>query len=296
MAEKWIAGLEPGMPVEEAALVVLSARLAVVEEYLPLAAQSPWRDLEHVHQLRVGTRRADAAFRIFKPALPRKAYREGRDRLRHIRRAAGAARDWDVFLASLEERAQSAPPAEASGLTILSAYALGQRLAAQPALRAVVEGGSLAELAREARGEGHGSFSALARPMIRRRLARLAQAASGDLGDAEVLHRVRIAGKRLRYAMEVCASCYGPAFREELYPQVEEMQEVLGRANDSQVAIRHLTELREAARHHERLWAQARPAAESLLRFHRRRLPQERKRFLAWWTRWQEMDLDSFLA
>ena len=46
----------------------------------------------------------------------------------------------------------------------------------------------------------------------------------------------RIGAARLRYAMEVFADCFPPPFREVLYPMVEEMQEILGRANDSQVA------------------------------------------------------------
>ena len=55
---KWIAGLTPGMPIADAAKAVLTARFAVVRHYLPLAAEKPQEDVEYVHQLRVGTRRA----------------------------------------------------------------------------------------------------------------------------------------------------------------------------------------------------------------------------------------------
>ena len=62
MAEgKWIAGLTPGMPVADAARAVLAERFAVVRHFLPLAAEKPYEDAEHVHQLRVGTRRSGAA-------------------------------------------------------------------------------------------------------------------------------------------------------------------------------------------------------------------------------------------
>ena len=60
---KWIEGLTPEMAVAEAATVVLAARFEVVRRYLPLAAEKPYDDLEYVHQLRVGTRRAAAALR-----------------------------------------------------------------------------------------------------------------------------------------------------------------------------------------------------------------------------------------
>src|SRR5690349_7794695 len=96
---KWITDLRADTPLPEAAQRVLAVRLEVVGHYLPRAVQEPDRDPEFVHQLRVGTRRADAALRIFRPCLPRKVYKKARRRLRELRRAAGAVRDWDVFLA-----------------------------------------------------------------------------------------------------------------------------------------------------------------------------------------------------
>ena len=35
-------------------------------------------------------------------------------------------------------------------------------------------------------------------------------------------------------------------------------------------------------------WKRWQLGVEGLLRFHRRRLPQERRRFLKWWGRWQK--------
>src|SRR4051794_33720985 len=102
MAEgKWISDLKPQSPLAEAARHVLFVRLQVVKDHLPRATLEADRDIEYVHQLRVGTRRADAALRIFKACLPKKVHRKARRRLRKLRRAAGAARDWDVFLADL---------------------------------------------------------------------------------------------------------------------------------------------------------------------------------------------------
>jgi CHAD domain-containing protein len=112
-------------------------------------------------------------------------------------------------------------------------------------------------------------------------------AALADLRDYAQLHQVRIAGKRLRYAMEVFADCFDPEFRETLYPRIEQMQEILGRANDSHVAIERLIDLRE----HLRMicptaWPRLHLGFEQLLRAHQRRLPQDRRRFLQWWSEW----------
>ena len=99
---------------------------------------------------------------------------------------------------------------------------------------------------------------------------------------------MRIQGKRLRYAMEVVAACFQPAFREELYPAVEEMQEILGAANDSHVAAGRLGSLREKIRVLlPAEWKRLKPGIEGLLSEHRDRLVEKRKEFLAWCDRWQ---------
>jgi CHAD domain-containing protein len=116
----------------------------------------------------------------------------------------------------------------------------------------------------------------------------LHRAATGDLSDYDHLHQVRIIGKRLRYAMEIVADCYSPAFREELYPRIEEMQEILGRANDSHVATLRLEGLRTQVKNRRpRDWKRFRPGVEALLRQHRDRVPREREAFLQWWARWE---------
>src|SRR5262249_4315666 len=95
--------------------------------------------IEYVHQLRVGTRRADAALRIFTACLPGEVYRKSRRRLRELRRAAGAARDWDVFLADLLMRGQEAGAQRRAGLDFLIGYAVGQRTAAHAQLEEVYQ-------------------------------------------------------------------------------------------------------------------------------------------------------------
>ena len=82
-----------------------------------------------------------------------------------------------------------------------------------------------------------------------------------------------------------------------MYPAVEEMQDILGLANDSHVAIGRLTALRDRLREQQpSRWKRLRPGIESLLRSHQRRLPQERRRFLKWWRHWQESGLAAACA
>jgi len=56
--------------------------------------------------------------------------------------------------------------------------------------------------------------------------------------DIEGLHRFRIEGKRLRYAIEILAAAFPAALRVEVYPRIEALQEKLGEIHDRHVAIR----------------------------------------------------------
>jgi CHAD domain-containing protein len=292
---KWIIGLTPNMTLKTAARHVLETRLDVVHHWLPKAIHEAERDPENVHQLRVATRRADAALRIFRLCLPGKAYRSARGRLRTIRRAAGAARDWDVFLIELRHRGGTAREADRPGLDFLAGYAAGQRCAAQVSLEHVETDrpesfpdfvNETIDQLHECHEDGKTTLIELARSLLGELMIKLRDKASSDLTDYERLHKVRIAGKRLRYALEVFADCFGPELRERLYPMVEEMQEILGRANDSHVAGHRLAELRSRVRGWEDVRERLLPGVEALLRFHQRRLPQERRRFLKWWEQW----------
>jgi CHAD domain-containing protein len=53
----------------------------------------------------------------------------------------------------------------------------------------------------------------------------------------EDLHSVRVVAKRLRYAMEVFAECFAAPFREQLYPRIAELQEILGVVCDAHVNL-----------------------------------------------------------
>src|SRR6476659_4735118 len=94
---KWIDGIDADMPGDKAARRSLEPRLTIVAQSLPLAAHLAEHDIEHVHRLRVATRRAWAALKLYKDLLPSKPGRWMKKRLRKIRHAAGEARDLDVL-------------------------------------------------------------------------------------------------------------------------------------------------------------------------------------------------------
>jgi CHAD domain-containing protein len=302
--EKWISGLRGNMPVAEAARRVLTVRLGVVLDRLPAAVDHADEDVEHVHQLRVGTRRAAAAVRTFGDCLPTKLHRRLRRTLRAIRRAAGAARDWDVFLEGLGPRSERASVKERAGIDFLLGFAQGQRVSAQSSLRTATEGAvvrlqqlltACAELADEA--DGQQCLRDLAVPRLTELVHELATAARGDLSAYEALHQVRILGKQLRYAMELFESCFAPPLREQVYPDICTMQEILGRANDSHVASQRLEELQVRLSHTQATEAaRYRPAIKPLQNYHRRRLSEQRRHFVKWWGAWESSGHAAALA
>jgi len=301
---KWIPGLHAKMSVTEAAQRVLSVRLGHVLERLPAAVEHPDEDIEHVHQLRVGTRRAAAAVRIFAGTLGANLHRRIRRTLKAIRRGAGAARDWDIFLESINTRLRRRTVSQQAGLDFLLGFGQGHRAAAQEYLRHATDGQSdkLRRLMDEIGKPSHAAAQAqtlreVAIPMLTALQHEFEQGARGDLHAYEALHQVRIKGKQLRYAMEVFESCFDAAFRMRVYPSIAEMQEILGTANDSHVADVMLEQLRM---HMERVqpaaWKRYRPAVEQLQLYHRRRLPRQRALFEKWWEKWQSSGLSAALT
>jgi CHAD domain-containing protein len=303
---KWIEGLEAAMPVPDAARHVLTVRLDVVRHALPLALHQADEDPEYVHQLRVATRRANAAVRIFDACLPEKAASLARKTLRAIRRAAGEARDWDVFHDYLSNWAPKQSPARRPGVDFLLGYAMAQRDTAQQRLleaasdyppdfdRFVAETVAAVERPQD---RSLRRLVDLARTLLGQLLNDLDAAVARDLDVYENLHQVRIAGKGLRYAMEVVAACFPEQFRSQVYPAVEEMQEILGRANDSRVAAGRLEALRDSIRAGwPGEWKRVRAGVEALLRHHRQQLSPERERFAAWLQRWKQEGLEKSLV
>jgi CHAD domain-containing protein len=294
---KWITGLTAQTLLADAARRVLSLRLAAVVSHLALALQAPFDDPEHVHQLRVSTRRTRAALDIFADCLPESVARSARRYLRDIRRAAGEARDWDVFLDSLPTEVAKRSAWRQPGLDFVTGFAIGQRVTAQDRLteaspdypfaieRVVAE--TVAAVRKPASGPG--TLGELGRAQLGDLLKELEHAASQDVYDYEHLHQVRITGKRLRYAMEVFVDCFGPALRETLYPAIEEMQDILGAANDSVVAAQRMQDLAakvQAMR--AKSWKRFKPAIEYLINHHQKQLQKKRQEFEDWWAKWQQ--------
>ncbi|MBI5489616.1 MAG: CHAD domain-containing protein [Deltaproteobacteria bacterium] len=271
------------------------------------------QDPECIHKMRVAGRRLRAALMIFEDALGKPA-RNVRKAVRDITRALGEARDRDVQLELVEEVATSwRGGREQPGLArLLLRLRQARRRAQAGVARALddLEGSKpWADLARglrrtwvraetpDATGPGPG-------PTVCRHALQIVVPLAEDLlardplvrdPDAvEALHAMRIAAKRLRYALEA----FQPAFAGDLDDPVaaaKKLQEVLGELHDCDVWLAFLPAFRddERARHlefhgHARGFARLLPGLERLLE-------DRRETRAALWTRFLDV-WDAHLA
>ena len=302
---KWISDLGAATPVADAARRVLTIRLEGVRDCLGHALREPGRDPESVHQLRVATRRASAALEIFAECLPSKVCKTARSLIRDIRRAAGKARDWDVFLARLASDADKLPANDRATIDMLVGYALAHRLPAQAGLEESCRDypfgfeRCMAETigAIGCHGVGKTVLAAFARPLLGRLLDELNQAAARDRSDYRHLHQTRIVGKRLRYTIEMFVDCFRPTLRTTLYPAIAEMQQVLGDVNDHFNAAGIYAEL--GAKLCVFLPRNGHCYQSFIERFkaeHERQLQAGCRRFQLWWEGWHRAEIQAAIG
>lgn len=234
---KWLPDVSSDDRTADVAARALANRLDAVRRYLKRVTRTA--DAEDAHQLRVWARRADAALRLYADLLPPKAVRWFGKWLRHLRKAAGRVRDSDVLARRV------AGPDDHRPIQLRADRRRGikkvRRLAGQ-----LVGGRRLRRKTRKllARiGEklaGAERFGDRARASLRPRVGAFFAACPPPGADDAALHRFRIRGKELRYALELLAGAFPPAFRDELYPVVATLQERLGLVNDLATAQRRL--------------------------------------------------------
>ena len=248
---KWVEISSPDQRVSEIAKLALVSRLESVWYYLSLSAKHAEEDIEYVHQLRVSSRRAVAALKMFQDLIPRKRYKAACRRLANIRQAAGVARDDDVMFVRLTEEAD---PGIGPGSAELVAQLQDHRDQAQHAISVAYKRSRRKKwkkanrdlISRIAWREEsiEPKFSDWARDQLKPAISSFVQIAArvadgeGKFSEVKTLHALRIKGKRLRYSMELVAAAFPAAFRQDLYPLVEQLQERLGDLNDHATAGR----------------------------------------------------------
>lgn len=193
-----------------------------------------------IHDMRVATKRLREVFRVFGPAFESEAHTKRLARLEGLNDALGRVRDLDVMQARLA--VLRSPAAR------LVRESLGpERDAAHRAFVEILDGyhrdgepsalGRLAERAgQKARLGPDVPVTELAHLAIARRLEVLGSRleAVAETPTEQALHELRIASKRMRYALEPFRRVLPEPLRE-LRTRVEELQDELGELHDDDV-------------------------------------------------------------
>jgi CHAD domain-containing protein len=285
-SSKWITGTKPGQSITEVGRRALRERLKAVWSYASLAAKKHEEDIEYVHQLRVATRRARVGLQIFADLLPKRETRWMRKMLRELRQAAGEARDLDVLAGRLQNVAKEE---KGSHLGAVVKRVDARRRKAQKPLVAAhksakrkgykARSNALANAVDWQRDQREPTFAKAARTTLAPLVDEFFAAANADLSVIESLHQMRIAGKQVRYAMEVLAGAFDDSFRSKFYVTFEVVQEKLGTINDHATAITMFNEWYE--------WADdngGRAELAKLTASEEKQLDARCQEFRDWWT------------
>jgi CHAD domain-containing protein len=264
-----------------------------------LAAKHPEQDVEYVHQMRVWARRASAAVSLYESLLPRRRRKWISAQLKWIRRAANDARDSDVF--ALRLAADQRQPAAAHLLHQVLKHRCESQQPIVEVWKELFEHGRFprraAKLLRkvglrdEATVPGSVRFGPWAQSQIQPVLNQFFAAAAGDMTQVEAMHRFRIAGKKLRYAIELLSPAFAEGLRGQAYLLIQELQDKLGKINDlasARVRMKHWLEHAEGAGETAYL--------QHILDQEQCHLEERRSEFLDWWTGGRQADLRQLLT
>lgn len=213
-------------------------------------------DAESLHQMRVGLRRLRCALALFRGLHPLPAALQAD--LDWLVDQLGAARDWDVLVGTTLPAVVAAARGEvrlaAVGLAAL-VHSRDSHAAAAAAVASSRTTRLMLELARWLLVVGAQPdhlmkrLPGYTRGLLEHHQHRLRQRGKQlQDGSAQARHRLRIAVKKMRYAIEFFSSLY-PAKKMRRYAEgLAMLQDQLGASNDAAVADRLLRQLQDGPR------------------------------------------------
>lgn len=249
---KDIEGLDCEANVSDWAEKILRVRFEEILENRGAVLDS--ENVEGVHDMRVATRRLRSAIRDFAPLLKSKPLNKPNKDLKRIADALGAVRDEDVAIIALEKlQKKSREKTIKGGIAELIERRRENREQAQIDLLEKISATALDDLKIrfEKAVDKSVKVKKSAKPISFNRAGRKVVGKSVEefcaLTDHiyepfidEPLHELRIAAKRLRYAVELYTACWG----EKIAPFAEgvaEMQTYLGEVHDADVWLESLS-------------------------------------------------------
>ncbi len=269
------------------------------------------KEIEHVHRMRVATRRLNVALNLFAPLFPTKLFKRWHKQLRGLRKALADARDTDVQILFLEDfSGRLEHQAHFPGVIRLLLRKRQQRDKLQSRVIKAIEEFESSDTIPQLRAALHeledgpktdtvspeappnASLLALARLQIQETADEVREH-EGSLTDTENFsghHAMRIEAKHLRYTLEV----FAPLYAGELKSQIgacKRAQELLGQIHDLDLWAEIVPAFIEReTRRTQRFFGYDKPmkallpGVEFLLQFCQSERAKVFEEFVSWWS------------
>ena len=269
--------------------------------------------MEHVHKLRVNARRLEAIFRVFEGRFPRKKVRQLREELRAMIGFLGDVRENDVVLDMLERGAGTLRAHDKFILGILLAQVSRRQKKGLRRLRAYLKIMRPQELKRRAREltstlsgkaanvRSRSKSRILFRDAMREVIPRLfgefmrfEERVRDHPKRLEEFHDMRVAGKPLRYMMEIVLPVAGTRAKKCLR-EIEAFLTEMGAIHDHDVAIDTIADYLEEVTSYDPAMKQGVGVLFRLLEEQRRRREVLFRKLCATLQRWDRENFRSAL-
>lgn len=257
-------------------------------------------DIAGVHDMRVATRRLRSAIRDFSPFLDKHALKHVKKDLKDVADALGAVRDQDVAIIALEKRQKKAKTEQVKdGIGTLLRERRGLREIARLDLSEILTPDNFKELEERFSSAADKaisskesnqtiSFNQAGRQLIKQGLDDLLKLGDNIYKpfDDKKLHKMRIAAKRLRYAIELFTDCRD----EKTTPfakEIAELQSRLGKVHDCDVWIKNISKRLRKELENQLSDERNYQAATWLLSKFIKKRAKEYRSALKLWSKWQ---------
>jgi CHAD domain-containing protein len=219
-----------------------------------------WEDPEGVHDMRVASRRLRSAIKDFLPFMRNRPLLESEAKITDIAYALGTVRDQDVLIAALDKLMSSCPADVVAGIENLIDERKKRRIQAREILQKTIQKEHLEDIEADfenaiekavrgrhskhrplRNGQGY-DFKELGAKIVSDRINELNRRSPSiyEPFRRKRLHRLRIAGKHLRYTLQLFAECLSVNFNGIVEP-VTNLQRALGDLHDADVFVDELS-------------------------------------------------------
>lgn len=244
---------------------------------------------EFVHQARVAIRRLRSAIRLWQPRLPEAFVTRFDPLWQELANKLGDTRNWDVFLAETLPALADALPGRVE-VERLSSHArrrcANSRKASRSALKSAAYSRLLIDFSAATRSlpdDAAGSLTRFVPRCLDKRAKRVKECAAAALGtDDAARHRLRVAFKQLRYAVEFFTPILTGPVLANYHQSASDLQDLLGRLNDLAVASQLAAEAPAVAQGQQVITGWLAAQTDSLLPEFARRLNDFQQQPVPW--------------